>query len=328
MFQFDIFWNQLSWDIIHFSYSVNRLCYSLESPESLLLIYSLASSVQHSTSAVSEKLLSYSAEQHLVHTVSHFFVMGSLWNPQQNSVFGTSNVFPFCSSAEQIESDSCVGVELALFFFCHPLLGWSAAGAAVRWVRGHTVVLFWEKGLLCCQVAVVGRDSYGFVFPPRVTASAASLTDDPPPDPPNLNPMALTLALTPASPRAGSEYEHMCVRPSSGCVRRPRPITLASTDVTGLEECEECGGAGAGVSILGPGQRGAGLLSIGRQFSSALLADCRADWLEMVSAASLLEMACSTFMVIALTRAFWRPSAKQCVRKQDLFLLSLCVWLL
>lgn len=93
---------------------------------------------------------------------------------------------PHCSSAEEIESDSCVGVELALFFFCHPLLGWLAAGAAVRWVQGHTVVLFWEKGLLRCQVAVVGRDSYGFVFPPRVTASAAPfapLTDNPPPQP-------------------------------------------------------------------------------------------------------------------------------------------------
>lgn len=49
--------------------------------------------------------------------------------------------------------------------------------------------------------------------------------------------MALTPALTPASPRAGSAYEHVCVRSSSGCVRRPRPIRLASTDVTGLEEC-------------------------------------------------------------------------------------------
>ncbi len=144
-----------------------------------------------------------------------------------------------------------------IVLLCHPLLGWSAAGAAVRWVQGHTVVLFWEKGLLCCQVAVVGRDSYGFVFPPRVTASAAPfapLTDSPPH--PNL--MALTPALTPASPRAGSAYEHVCVHPSSGCVRRLRPIRLASTDVTGLEECEECGGAGAGVSILGPGQRGTG----------------------------------------------------------------------
>lgn len=59
--------------------------------------------------------------------------------------------------------------------------------------------------------------------------------------------------------------------------RRRRPITLASTDVTGSEECKECGGAGAGVSILGPGQRerGAGQLSIGRQLSSAALADRR-----------------------------------------------------
>ena len=43
-----------------------------------------------------------------------------------------------------------------------------------------------KRGLLCCQVAVVGRDSYGFVFPPRVTASAAPfapLTGDPTPQP-------------------------------------------------------------------------------------------------------------------------------------------------
>lgn len=83
------------------------------------------------------------------------------------------------------------------------------------------------------------------------------------------------------------------------------------------------------MSILGPGQRGTGQLGIGRQLSSALLAGHWADWLEsMERAASLLEMACSTFMVIALTRAFWRPSAKECVKKQDLlFLLSLCVWI-
>lgn len=40
--------------------------------------------------------------------------------------------FPLCPSAEEIESDSWAGVKLALFFLCHPLLGWSAAGAAVR----------------------------------------------------------------------------------------------------------------------------------------------------------------------------------------------------
>lgn len=90
---------------------------------------------------------------------------------------------PCCWSAEEIESDSCMGVVSALFFLCHPPLGWSAAGAAIRWVRGHTVVLFWEKSSLCCQVAVVGGDSYGFVFPPRVTASAASLTPLPHPHP-------------------------------------------------------------------------------------------------------------------------------------------------
>lgn len=62
--------------------------------------------------------------------------------------------------------------------------------------------------------------------------------------------------------------------------------------------------------------------------SSALLAGCRADWLEMASLVSLLKMACSTFMVIALTSAFWRPTVKECVRrkKRPGFLLSLCVW--
>lgn len=112
--------------------------------------------------------------------------------------------------------------------------------------------------------------------------------------------------------------------------RRRRPITLASTDVTGSEECKECGGAGAGVSILGPGQREGGRASSVSADSSALLRwlTAGADWLEMVSAVSLQEMACSTFMVIAVTSPFWRPSAKECVRKQDLFLLSLCVCLL
>lgn len=98
---------------------------------------------------------------------------------------------PLYSSAKKIESDSCAVVKLALFFLCHPPLGLSAAGAAVRWVQGHTVVLFWEKGLLCCQVSVVGRDSYSIVFPPRVRASAAPfapLTDDPLPQPNGLHP--------------------------------------------------------------------------------------------------------------------------------------------
>lgn len=86
-------------------------------------------------------------------------------------------------------------------------------------------------GLLYCQVAVAGRDSYGFVFPARVTPLLSC------PFAPYPVLMALILALTPVCPRAGSSYEHMCVRPSSGCVHGPRPIRLASTDVTGLEEC-------------------------------------------------------------------------------------------
>lgn len=60
----------------------------------------------------------------------------------------------------------------------------------------------------------------------------------------------------------------VCLPEVFGSVRSPRPIALASTDVTGLEECEECGGATAGVSILGPGQKGVGQLGIGRQLHS------------------------------------------------------------
>lgn len=96
-----------------------------------------------------------------------------------------------------------------VFFLCHPPLGRSAAGAAIRWVRGHTVVLFWEKSLLRCQVAVVGGDSYGFVLPPRVTASAASLTT--PGSNPNPNLMALTPNAALASLRAGNACEHVCM---------------------------------------------------------------------------------------------------------------------
>lgn len=46
--------------------------------------------------------------------------------------------------------------------------------------------------------------------------------------------MAFTLALTPVSPKAGSSFEHVCTQPSSVFVG---PIKLASTDVTGLQEC-------------------------------------------------------------------------------------------
>lgn len=120
----------------------------------------------------------------------------------------------------------------------------------------------------------------------------------------------------------------MSVGPGSGCVRRPRPMRVASTDVTGSEECQECGGAEAGVSILGLGQRGPGQLSIGKSalLCFAVLAHGRVDWLEsMVNAVSLLEMACSTFMVIALTRAFWRPSAKVCERTGLVFPVIMCL---
>lgn len=101
----------------------------------------------------------------------------------------------------------------------------------VRLTAGSQGAVVLGNGLLYCQVAVAGRDSYGFVFPARVTALLSC------PFAPYPILMAFTPALTPASPRAGSAYEHMCVHPSSGCVHGPRPIRLASTDVTGLEEC-------------------------------------------------------------------------------------------
>lgn len=61
-----------------------------------------------------------------------------------------------------------------------------------------------------------------------------------------------------------------------------------------------------------PGGEGEGLPHY-RADSSALLADSRADWLESpAGAASPLEMASSTFMVITPTGAFWRQRAKEC----------------
>lgn len=60
----------------------------------------------------------------------------------------------------------------------------------------------------------------------------------------------------------------VCLPEVFGSVRRTRPIALASADVTGLKECEECGGATAGVSIFGPGQKGEGQLGISRQLHS------------------------------------------------------------
>ena len=179
---------------------------------------------------------------------------------------------PACCSAHEIERDSCTGGGVSIVFFslCHPPLGWSAAGAAVRGVRGHTVVLFWGKGLLRCQVAVVAGDSSAFMFPPGVTASAASPT----PPPAGLQPQARPNG---PHPDCNPCWSCMCVRVGVcwcvfaggfGSVRRPRPMALASTDVTGSEECEECGGASAGVAVLGPGQKGAGQLGIGRQLHS------------------------------------------------------------
>lgn len=219
-------------------------------------------------------------------------------------------------SSVEIESDSCVGMDLALFFLCHPLLGWSAAGAAIRWVWGHTVVLFWEKGLLCCQVAQLLADTV------MALCSLQELQHQLPIYSPPFQPQ--TNGPHPGSnPCFSQNWKYMwacvCSPEVSGCVHRPRPMALASTDVTGLEEFEECGGAKAGVSILGPGQKGAGELGIGRQLSSVLLASCRADWLEMVSFASPLEMVCSTFMVTALTKTFWRLSAPviMCLETQN-----------
>lgn len=246
--------------------------------------------------------------------------MRYLWNQQQNSVVGTMQrpPPPHCSSAEEIESDSC-GVSN---WHCSLSLPSSAGMVGSRCccplrAGSHCgVVLGKKRGLLCCQVAVVGRDSYGFVFPPRVTASAAPfapLTGDPTPQPngpnPGSNPCFSHMSMCVFA-------QALAVFAGPGQSDWLAQMWQAYRNVRNAEALERA------CPSLARGRGGTGLLSIGRQFSSALLCWPTAgptDWLEsMVSAASLLEMACSTFMVIALTRAFWRPRTKECVKKTGL----------
>lgn len=175
----------------------------------LLLIYSLASTLQSTTSPFSRRgsyLLCRT--QTMWYLSVHFFAVTYCWNSQQNSVVETCSVFPpllFSRDWEwQLRGDRS-GVVLSLpssagmvsSRCCHPL-----------GVRSHSGVVLGKGVALLPGGTVVGRDSYGFVFPPRVTASAAHL--QPPPFNPNL--MALTPALTPASPRTGNTCEHVCVR--------------------------------------------------------------------------------------------------------------------
>jgi len=49
--------------------------------------------------------------------------------------------------AKEIESDSWMGVELALFSLCHPLLGWSAAGAVCPLTAGSHCGVVLGEGL-------------------------------------------------------------------------------------------------------------------------------------------------------------------------------------
>lgn len=153
----------------------------------------------------------------------------------ETSVIFISELWGCCcciafSPAEAIESDSWVGVDVIVLSLPHSV-GMVGSRCGCLLTAGSQGAVVLGNGLLYCQVAVAGRDSYGFVFPARVTALLSC------PFAPYPILMAFTPALTPGSPRAGSAYEHMCVHPSSGCVHGPRPIRLASTDVTGLEEC-------------------------------------------------------------------------------------------
>lgn len=137
------------------------------------------------------------------------------------------------------------------------LLGWSAAGAAVHspWCCfGTRSALLpggscWQIQLWLCVFAASGCP---FQLP---------LYNQWPPTPVPSPPGSLLLL-----PEI-EVYMSMCACTQSSLFAGP--IRLASTDVTGLQEFQECGGAGAGVSILGSEQKGRSYLSIGRQLSSA-----------------------------------------------------------
>lgn len=142
-----------------------------------------------------------------------------------------STFFPLCTSAQEIEGDSWAGVVLALFSLpssagmvssrCGCPLGAGSHGGVVLG-KGAALLpggICWQRQLSLC----VSSKSY------CISCPFCPLSRQPP--------FSNPVALTSASPRAVSACEHVCVRSSLGCVRRPRPIRLASTDVTGLEEC-------------------------------------------------------------------------------------------
>lgn len=130
---------------------------------------------------------------------------------------GSANVSSICPAAEEIENDSWVEVKLPLLFHCHPLLGWSAAGAVVRWLLGHTVVLFWEKGCFTARWQLLAETVMALCFlrALRPFFSCFLCCD------PQLQPNGRHPSFNPATSKAGTSYRHMCAHPSSGCVRRP-----------------------------------------------------------------------------------------------------------
>ncbi|MEQ2180444.1 hypothetical protein GOODEAATRI_001290 [Goodea atripinnis] len=132
--------------------------------------------------------------------------------------------------AEVTESDKWLGVELALFFplpssartvcsrCCCPL----AVGSHCGVVLGREAALL--PGGSCWQ-----RQLWRCVFSSPCLFQLPFL--------PFYNPLPQPDGLQPGSKpfhRAGSPFEHVCTEPSSVLVG---PIRMASTDVTGLQEC-------------------------------------------------------------------------------------------
>lgn len=143
----------------------------------LFLIYSLASTVQSTTSPFSRRgsyLLC--STQSMWYLSVHFFAVRYCWNTQQNSVVETCSVSPpplllswdwewqLCGDRSGIVLSLPSSAGMVSSRCCHPL-----------GVRSHSGVVLGKGVALLPGGAVVGRDSYGFVFPPRVTASAAHL---------------------------------------------------------------------------------------------------------------------------------------------------------
>lgn len=176
----------------------------------LFLIYSLASTVQSTTSPFSRRgsyLLC--STQSMWYLSVHFFAVRYCWNTQQNSVVETCSVSPPPPSPQlRLRVTVVWGSIWHCSFFA--ILCWdgqqqvlpSVGCEVTQWCcfgkRGRFAARWrscWQRQLWLC----VPSKSYSISCP-----STAPLFN------PNL--MALTPALTPTSPRTGNTCEHVCVR--------------------------------------------------------------------------------------------------------------------